>query len=188
MPLLIDGQSKTIRLDAEAEQYTAKEIYSRWKQWVRQGDNAKWSAAFRVVGGDDLGDSIAPAFYFVRNDRGWSIKRPEASIQVEIVGNLVFENPDGIHFSGPDGEFSPVIDVRLSDVATTDLQVVLDAIKAAMPDDMQKWLWRLYVAHYHKRTHSNAKTTLFDSVGTEPLFEFDHSDDQISPKFDPEAE
>ena len=187
MPVTIDGQTKTIQLDAETVTYTSEQIYSRWKEWVRRGDNSKWAAAFRVVGGDDLGDSVAPRFYFVRNDNGWSVARPEADLEVEILGNLVFEDPNGVSFSGPSGDFSPVIDVKLSNVATTDLQVILDALKAAVPDEMQVWLWRMYAAHFHERTLVNDQTTIFDDKGNDALFKFDHTQQQIKPQFDPEV-
>ena len=63
--LVIDGQAKTIQLSADQLDYTAGFIYSRWKDWVQESDNAKFLEAFRVVGGDDLGGgSRTPAFIF----------------------------------------------------------------------------------------------------------------------------
>ena len=77
--------------------------------------------------------------------------------------------------------------MRLSNVAPTDLQSVLDAIKQAIPEQAIEWIWRTYVAHYHRRTNVNDKTTLFDSDGSAPMFNFDHTQEEIKPNFDPKV-
>lgn len=177
MALTFDGPSLEIVLDAVSINYTAQEIYSRWKDWVLDTGavNAKWPPAFRVVGGDDLGGSTAPAFYFVRNDLGWTIKKPEATIDVRVNGNLVFEDPAGTRFTEPDGAYNPTIEIFLSQVAPVDLSTI------------QKYLERLYIAHFHKRSHIGQITTLMDTDGTTPLFTFDAPNDGtlIDPRFDP---
>jgi len=116
----------SINLDAVTVDYTAQEIYQAWKDWARDGDGADtlWAPkAFDVVGGDDLGaGKVSPPFFFLRNDLGWSIKRPEANIQPLIVGNLLPRDPNGNEiFMGPIGAFTPVVSLELTNVAKDDL-------------------------------------------------------------------
>jgi hypothetical protein len=122
MPIVFDGAARTIQLDPTTLFYTPEGIYSRWKQWVIQGDNAKWPAAFRIVGGDPLGGgSTTPSFVFLQNQEGWRIKKPEANINVTINGNLVKEDPQGGFDLPPDGNFSPSLTLNLFSVASADV-------------------------------------------------------------------
>ena len=65
---LFDGPNLIIKLPSVASYDAGKDIYSRWKDWVRQSDNAKYPQAFDTTGGDDIGggQSIAP-YFFCRN-------------------------------------------------------------------------------------------------------------------------
>lgn len=58
------------------------DLYSNWKEWVKQGDNAKWAAAFRTIGGDPTGpNQYAPSYYFLIN--GWKVHVSNMSISVQ---------------------------------------------------------------------------------------------------------
>ena len=121
--LVIDGQAKTIQLSADQLDYTAGFIYSRWKDWVQESDNAKFLEAFRVVGGDDLGGgSRTPAFIFVRNDYGWRIKKPESDEEFLINGNLLGHDPALDTLTEPDGDFSPTIRILQNNVTQNIVQ------------------------------------------------------------------
>lgn len=123
-PSLVHG-GFCIVLDNTTLQYSMKDIYSRWKDWARTNNpDALWAPpAFDVVGGDDLGDGkFAPSFYFLRNDLGWHIERPEADIEVTINGNLIKRDPAGpVLFVGPQTANVPVINVNLTSVSTDNL-------------------------------------------------------------------
>lgn len=48
------------------------DMYSAWKEWVLQTNNAQWDAAFRTFGGDQTGENqFAPRYFFLIN--GWKI-------------------------------------------------------------------------------------------------------------------
>lgn len=118
MSVAFDGPNKQIVLDAVTTSYTAVDIYSRWKDWVST-NNAQYLEAFGSVGGDPLGGGqVAPAYIFVRNDLGWRIKRPEASINVIIAGNIVAADPNIALLTGPNGAFSPTITITRSETST----------------------------------------------------------------------
>lgn len=85
MALAFDPINRRIVLD---DGYcTAAEVFSRWEDWAREGDNLKWPPAFRQVGGDDLGSGLSiPPYFFLIN--GWRIRPMEANHDLEINGNI----------------------------------------------------------------------------------------------------
>lgn len=70
-----------------------EDVYSAWKRWVVESDNAKYPQAIRVVGGDsisatkDLGST-----FFLMN--GWRIRPDESDGRLSIVGNI-YTDPSG---------------------------------------------------------------------------------------------
>jgi len=109
-----DGENKLIILSPGVTSFTAQDVYSRWKDWVSQGDNAKWSPAFRVVGGEPTGPTTnVPAYYFLIN--GWRIRPQEANHQLSVAFNLYTEegtNP----FVPTVGDFNVSIQNLTSDI------------------------------------------------------------------------
>jgi hypothetical protein len=86
--ITFDPTSKRIILDSTYA--TAAEIYSRWKEWVRIGDNAKYLPAFRAIGGDPLGGSLYISLYtFLLN--GWRIRPMEANHTLVLEGNIAVD-------------------------------------------------------------------------------------------------
>lgn len=187
MAVTFDGPNLLVVLDAVSVEYTAQQIYSAWKDWVLSG-NAQWPPAFRTTGGDLYSGSKTPHFYYVRNDLGWRIKKPESTIVARVDGNIVFEDPNASRFVEPDGDFTPTVEIYLTNISTLDVNSMLQAIAAAgLNENQAEWLRRLYIAHYHKRTLNNERTKLYDSDGTTPLFDFEHSETRIEPQFNPEV-
>lgn len=85
MALTFDPAARRIVLDSVA--VTAAELWSRWVEWAAQSDNSKWPAAFRQVGGDELGGGLLiPSYYFLLN--GWRVRPMEANHTLVITGNL----------------------------------------------------------------------------------------------------
>jgi hypothetical protein len=86
-----DGLNKEIIIgyDGPITEITAVEIYSRWKEWVAEG-NAQYLPAFgESVGGNELGGGTALAgYFFVRNDFGWAITHSEFDYEIRISGDL----------------------------------------------------------------------------------------------------
>jgi hypothetical protein len=89
----IDGENKIITISDSGDVIiSAKEIYSRWKEWLLT--NPQWEPAFRTFGGDPLGGgTFAGDFYFLNNDAGWRIAPDEKDHTLTINGNLFGENP-----------------------------------------------------------------------------------------------
>ena len=84
MAIVFDPASKRVILDSAS--VTATELYSRSADWLATGDNAKYGAVFRQVGGDDLGGGLSiPPYFFLQ---GWRVRPQEASHNLTITGNL----------------------------------------------------------------------------------------------------
>jgi hypothetical protein len=85
MAITFDAANKRIVLSTAL--VTTGEIYSRWKEWVRTGDNAKYLPAFRVIGGDPLGGDLYVSLYlFLLN--GWRVRPMEANHTLVLEGNI----------------------------------------------------------------------------------------------------
>lgn len=85
MAIQFDPANKRIILDTTY--VTVEDVYSRWKEWARTGDNLKWLPAFSVVGGDPLGGGLFVASYFFLLN-GWRLRPMEADQTLEIKGNI----------------------------------------------------------------------------------------------------
>jgi len=101
-----NGEAKTIVIsDSGNVTITAKEIYSRWKEWVLT--NPQWEPAFRTFGGDPLGGGLfAGDYYFLNNVAGWKIKPQEKNHTLTINGNLFGEDAESTIFIQTDGGFN----------------------------------------------------------------------------------
>lgn len=85
-----DGQNRIISLDLGVVELEVIDMYSRWKEWVSIGENAKFSNAFSVIGGEPINTDgsqvISPYFFFIN---GWKLRPQEANHQLTINGNLL---------------------------------------------------------------------------------------------------
>ena len=85
MAIVFDPASKRVILDSTS--VTATELYSRSADWLATGDNAKYGAVFRQVGGDDLGGGLSiPPYFFLQG--AWRVRPQEASHNLTLTGNL----------------------------------------------------------------------------------------------------
>ena len=86
---IFNGAELTIQLPSVGSFDAQADLYSAWKRWVQDGDNAKYPSAFGTTGGDSIGggQTIAP-YFFCRNDLGWRIKMPDANGEIIILGNI----------------------------------------------------------------------------------------------------
>lgn len=175
MSVTFDGPNKQIVLDTSTTEYTAVDIYSRWKDWVST-NNAQYLEAFGSVGGDPLGGGqVAPAYIFVRNDLGWRIKRPEASINVIISGNIVAADPNIALLVGPNGAFSPTITITRSETSTFSATELWSALLSDFSGDatMGAAIALMLKVARNRQTVSQGtgKLTVYDDDNTTVLLE-----------------
>jgi len=93
MAFTFDGPNKIIECDPGTDQFSASTIYSAWKRWAQQGDNAKYQRAFEdSVGANPLGGNVLlGSYYFITN--GWKIRPQDTDHTLILEGNL-FPVPD----------------------------------------------------------------------------------------------
>lgn len=85
MAITFDPIAKRIILDSAF--VDVKDVYSRWKEWVRVDDNAKYEPAFTTLGGDPLGGGLFVASYFFL-ENGWKIRPMEMNHTLILDGTL----------------------------------------------------------------------------------------------------
>ena len=117
-----------IDLDPLRTRYSAREIYSRWKDWVISG-HAGWPPAFRTVGGDVTGEGeFAPRFFFIRNDLGWTIRKPDGNGEYLIDGNLIGEDTSLSSLADPAGSFMPTVRLQMTQVSGINTRSFWEAV------------------------------------------------------------
>lgn len=95
MPLVtIDGPNRLIVVNAGIDSLDVKQdVYSYWKNWVLDSDNAKYPPAFRSTGGDPIGGGkFAGANFFIDTSVGWKLRPREADHELTLDGNLYPED------------------------------------------------------------------------------------------------
>ena len=85
MSIQFDPINKRIILDSAY--VSAAQLYSRWKEWAKAGNNLKYEQAFYALGGDPLGGGLFVASYFFLMN-GWRIRPMEANHLLVIDGNI----------------------------------------------------------------------------------------------------
>ena len=104
MALTFNGPQKLIEFGSTDLIVSSTFIYSRWKEWIKQSDNAKYLVAFTTVGGDPLGNNVfITPYYFLMN--GWKIRPYSQNYTLTISENLLTDD-NSSPFSFPGGGYS----------------------------------------------------------------------------------
>ena len=112
-----DGPNKLVILQSGTTSFDAKDLYSRWKEWVLDTDNSKYLQAMEVVGGEPTSaTNFVPSFYFMIN--GWKIRPQEADHVLTVTGNLANEAGIGSPFVSTVGSYNVLIEKNTSDSQT----------------------------------------------------------------------
>jgi hypothetical protein len=111
----------------------AIDLYSDWKEWMLEGDNAKYVPAFRTIGGDPLGSGLsAGAYFFLQNHEGWRIRPHGDSHELTITGNLYSEDATLPMFVPPIGGHTIAIKMERSSLTQRASGETATAIAAAV--------------------------------------------------------
>lgn len=124
MAITFDGAERLATLTAGTLTLSVHDIYSRWKDFVKIGDNAKYAPMFSTVGGDPIdqaeGTSI-PLYAFLAN--GWRVRPQEASHTLKV--------QDGILLVGDGISTDPFLDTLGAFVVRINYQQPVQAITVA---------------------------------------------------------
>jgi hypothetical protein len=92
-----DGTARLIIINNGVIEVSAADIYSWWKEWVLESDNAKFLEAFTTTGGDPISGTVnISAYFFLTN--GWRIRPDEVNHTLTVNGNLYVEGGVGFPF------------------------------------------------------------------------------------------
>lgn len=93
MAVTFDGITKRMIVTGVSSIDVQKDLYSGWKHWIIQSDNAKYLQAIRPVGGDSIGGGQrSPAYFFLMND--WKVVVD--GINVDFSLNLYCEEASNV--------------------------------------------------------------------------------------------
>ena len=67
----------------------AQDLYSRWKDWVKLSDNAKYPAAFSSTGGDDIVSGISAIPHYAFLDNHWRISPDESDHTLNVTTSIL---------------------------------------------------------------------------------------------------
>ena len=145
-----DGLNKLIIINEGETSISIKiDVYSAWKRWVMERQNAEWLQAISSVGGQPLpGGGFLGDTYFLQN--GWKIKLTGS---VEITGNIFtsdatspFITQEGIQIAR-----STVSQLVQTTVPDDFSQNLADVVWQNQPDDsgtIAQAVWDELVANY----------------------------------------
>lgn len=104
MAYAFDGAERLITLTAQTT-LDVKDLYSRWKEWMKNTDNGKNARAFLSVGGDPIsGGSEIPAYLYLAN--GWRIKPMEADHTLTVTNGVILVDGGGDPFVDTTGAYT----------------------------------------------------------------------------------
>lgn len=151
-----DGINKLIVVDNTITSLNVKiDLYSDWKEWFKESDNAKYLKAMRTIGGDPTTGikSVSP-YFFLTN--GWKIRPYEGDHTLTIDGNLFVDEPEtyGYNLTVPTlGDYTVTINL-----STTSDAIVVSAGSGLSTEEHNQLMETALQA-----TLLNAVTTISDN-------------------------
>ena len=113
-----DGTNKLIIVDNGINSLDAAiDLYSDWKEWIVDNNNAQYPIAFSSIGGDDLGGGrFLGSTYFLEN--GWKIRPYEGNHTLSLTGNL-YTRDGSSPFVNTIGNYNVLITSSVSNLIDT---------------------------------------------------------------------
>lgn len=127
-----DGATKHITLTPGTVAFDARDLYSRWKDWVLLG-NGGYDHAFECVGGDEVGPGVYITTYvFLQN--GWHVHPQEADHKLVVSGGVLLTYNGDDPIAKTAGAYNVLVQysqpIKTETVATAGLDV--NAVAAAV--------------------------------------------------------
>jgi hypothetical protein len=110
-----DGPNRIVQVnDGYTELDFLSEIYSAWKRWMLESDNAKYLQALRVVGGDPTTgtDSLGASFFLMNL---WQIRSWSGDHELLVTGNVFHDDGYSI-FIPVVGPYTVLVTLKVSNL------------------------------------------------------------------------
>lgn len=131
-----DGTARLIIVNYGVTELDAQDVYSWWKQWVLESDNAKYLNAFRTTGGDPVSATVdISAYFFLTND--WRMRSWEGNHTLTVNGNLYVDGGEDYPFVPTLEQWTVLITLQVSpqsqrvDTGVGTVEEVRDAVWSA---------------------------------------------------------
>lgn len=189
MKVTFDGGNKLIRVNEGVTTLDVQaDIYSKWKEWMVEGDNGKFLPAIRTIGGDPtVQDKVVAPYFFLMN--GWKIKPYGWTHTLNLVGNLFVDEPEKYGDNivvPPDGNYTVLVNLsttsdasRLlvgSGVTQQDKQDIKDLIvNSSEIVDMKAKIGLIKKIQSNNIEVKNDKFIVYDDDGVTPMLTFNLS-------------
>jgi hypothetical protein len=102
-----DGPERLITMTGSPYEIDVKDMYSRWKEWVKDTDEAKNEHAFVAIGGQDI-DAVAgtkiPCYCYITN--GWTIRPQELDHTLSVINGILLREGGGDPFESTVGGYN----------------------------------------------------------------------------------
>lgn len=135
MAYTFDGPNRLIILSAGTTSLDTQDMYSRWKDWVTQGDNSKYLPFFDVVGGNPtVGGNTISNYFFIKS--GAKIRPQEANHTLRVDGILIAD--DG---SDPFTDTIGTFRVRIVQVVPLQAEGVATSGSSYTPAQVAQAVW-----------------------------------------------
>lgn len=124
-----DGAERLITMSGTPYEIDVKDMYSRWKDWVKATDDAKNAPAFLSVGGNTI-DATAgteiPAYIYIQN--GWTIRPQEVDHTLDVVNGVILRDGGGDPFEDTTGAFTVRVRYQQPVQAITTPGLIMESI------------------------------------------------------------
>ena len=200
MAVAFDGVAKTMTVSGVSTVDVQRDLYSAWKRWVRQSDNAKYLQAIRPVGGDSIGGGqSSPAYFFLMND--WKVVVDGENVEFKLnlyceeatntsVFPFIISNNGAASYKVSD---SPIVTISSGSGLSAEQDATLNTI-ANKTNDIPSDVWsdsnatELLTDVSNVRKHHTNKAvissdeqliTIYDDDGSTILHQFDLTTDKL---------
>ncbi|MBY9000892.1 MAG: hypothetical protein KGD64_08270 [Candidatus Heimdallarchaeota archaeon] len=113
-----DGTAKLVIINTGITEVDSADIYSWWKEWVLESDNAKYLSAFRTTGGDPVSAQVRiSAYFFLTN--GWKMRSWEGNHTLTVNGNLFVDGGAEFPFVPTIGNWTVLVTLQVSPQSQT---------------------------------------------------------------------
>lgn len=131
-----DGENKLINVLTGITSLDIKEdVYSEWKAWVAESDNAKFVCAFSAIGGDTIRAGVyLGSTFFLEN--GWKLKPWTGDYELTVTGN-VYTRDGSPCFVSADGSCNIMITMSKSNLIDT----IATGGSSIDPEDIADAVW-----------------------------------------------
>ena len=110
MAYTFNGATKIISLTTGTTGLDVKDLYSRWKDWLKGGGGSAYLAAFTIVGGepvDAAAGTYVATYVFLTNS--WKVRPQEANHRLKVYNGILLTDTGEDPFVQTQGSYNVLV-------------------------------------------------------------------------------